>query len=60
MVQWVQNPVAVAQVSVVVQVQHLVWSRGLKDVALLQLGLGFSPWLGNFPCCRCSHDFLNI
>ena len=47
--QWVKNPTAAAAE---VQVQSLVLCSGLKDLALPQLGLRFSPWLGSFHMLR--------
>ena len=45
----IKNLTAAAQVAVKVQVQSLAtWRSGLKDLALMQLWLGFSPWPGNF------------
>ena len=45
--QWVKNPTAVAPVTLETMVQSLAQHRGLKDLALLQLWLGFHPWPGN-------------
>ena len=35
--QWVKNPIAVAWVTMEVQIWSLAWPSGLKDLALLQL-----------------------
>ena len=47
-VQWVKNLAVVAQVAAEAQVRSLAHYSGLKDLMLLQLRLGFSPWPGNF------------
>lgn len=47
MAQWVKNPTAVAQVAVGAQFRSPDQHSGLKDLALLQLWLGISPWPGN-------------
>ena len=43
MAQRVKNPTSVGQVAVEVQVCSLTQHNGLKDLALPQLQLGFSP-----------------
>ena len=45
--QWIKNLTAAAQVAVEV-VSSQTQQGGLKDLALLQLWLRFSPWPGNF------------
>ena len=44
MVQWVKNSTAVAQVDAKTWAQSLSRLTGLKDLAVLQLWLGFNPW----------------
>ena len=51
----VKNPPAAAGVAAEAQVRSLVGHSGLKDIALLQLGVSYScssdkinPWPGNF------------
>ena len=46
--QWVKNLTAVARVAVEVRVQSLARGSWLKNVALLQRQLRFSPWARNF------------
>ena len=48
-VQWVKNPTAAAWVFSEAWVCTQACSSGLKDLALLQLWPGFSPWLGEPP-----------
>ena len=48
MVWWFENPTALAEVAVEAQVRFLALCSGLKDLALLQLCLRFSPWPRNF------------
>ena len=48
MAQWVKNPTAVAPDAAEVQIQFPGGHNELKDLALPQLQLGFSPWPGNF------------
>ena len=55
MVQWVQNPAAVAWIPVEGQVQSSAQCSGLKDPVLPQLQLGFSPWLGTSICHGIDH-----
>ena len=47
MAQCVKNPNAVAQVAAEVQIRSLTRYRGLKDLLLVQLQLGFNPWPRN-------------
>ena len=47
-VQWVKNLTAVAKVASEACIKFLAPHSGLKDLALLQLWLRFSPWPGNF------------
>ena len=49
MAQWVKNLIAVAWVTVEVQVQSLAWWSGLKDPVLLQLWYNLKLWLGFNP-----------
>ena len=42
-VQWVKNPTAATQVTAKAGVPSLAWCSGLKNLALLQLWLRFSP-----------------
>jgi len=48
MVQWVKNQTAAVQVAAEAPVQSPVQCGELKDLALLQLCLGFIPWPRNF------------
>ena len=49
---WVKDSTAVAWVSVEALVQSLTHYSGLKDLALPQLWLRFTPWPGNFHVLR--------
>ena len=46
--QWIKNLIAAVWVAAEAQVQSSAWHRGLKDLALPHLWLGFSLWPGNF------------
>ena len=47
MVQWVKNPIAIAQVAAENRF-NLCWAQWIKDLVWLQLQLRFSPWPRNF------------
>ena len=47
MAHWVKNPAISAWVTGEAWVQFLAHCSGLKDPALVQLRLGFSPWPRN-------------
>ena len=46
--QWVKNPSAAAWVVAEAPILFLVWPSRLKDLALPQLQLRFSPWPRSF------------
>ena len=50
-----KNLTVVSQVTAEMLVQFLAQNSGLKDPALPQLWLEFSPWLGTSICHGCSH-----
>ena len=55
-----KNLTAVVQVAAEVQFQSLTPRSRLKDLALPQLQLGFSPWQGTSVCRGCGHKKLII